>query len=477
MTVGAGAAFNKSWEKSSLSFNGAYTHLGLYNAIFESRDEWIKSPQSYAGELVYRQKFGKALWKTYLAYDGSDLELNQFHINAPNGEFFGLDNKNLYANTSVNIPVFKKSDLLLGGSLGTSKNNFNLDGFLLEADAYGVFGRAELNSKLARNFRLIAGSSIDHERLSNTTENGHSGANNLLWNAYTEAQWTFAPRIGIKGGLRSTYSSMLEKWYLQPRAELAFQLSANQNLSLAYGKFAQMPSSEYWISAEKMGFQSANQVMLNYLFQGEKNILRAEIYHKTYQDLVTYNSQENNFYNGLGNDGKGYANGLDVFWRNDNDLIPALDFWVSYSYLDSERLYQDFPVEAQPAYVSKHNLNWVNKYWINSLRSQLGVTYNFTSGRPYTNPNSNEFLGERMKVYHTVDLGWSYLISQQKILYISVSNVFNFKNEFGHRYSSVPNAQGFFDSEPIVAQNNQFFFVGFFWTISTDKSKNQLDNL
>ena len=43
-------------------------------------------------------------------------------------------------------------------------------------------------------------------------------------------------------------------------------------------------------------------------------------------------------------------------------------------------------------------------------------------------------------------------------------------------YSGI-NGNGTFDRQAVVPSSDRFFFVGFFWTISEDKQKNQLDNL
>ena len=68
-------------------------------------------------------------------------------------------------------------------------------------------------------------------------------------------------------------------------------------------------------------------------------------------------------------------------------------------------------------------------------------------------------------------------MSQQKILFFSISNVFGFKNVFGYDYANTPNNAGVFQREAILPATDRFFFIGFFWTISDDKTKNQLDNL
>ncbi len=150
---------------------------------------------------------------------------------------------------------------------------------------------------------------------------------------------------------------------------------------------------------------------------------------------------------------------------------------MSYSYLDSERKYQNYPTKATPPFANDHNLSVVGKYWIGDWKSQVGFSYQFASGRSYTNPNEVGFLQEQTKAYNSVSLNWAYLLSPQKILYFSVNNVLGTKNINGYQYADAPNANGTFDRRTLRPAADQFFFVGFFWTISEDGKDNQLDNL
>jgi len=217
-------------------------------------------------------------------------------------------------------------------------------------------------------------------------------------------------------------------------------------------------------------------VLLNYQFLDNGKTFRAEAYYKDYSGLVKYNTELPQFDSQYSNNGSGYASGLDLFWR-DNKSIENLDYWVSYSYLDTERDFRNFREQATPNFASKHNLSVVTKYWVNKLRSQVGLSYNYGSGRPYDNPNTADFLAEKTKSFNNLSLNWAYLIDQQKILYLSVNNILSFNNINNYQYANTPNIDGVFDRQAIRPAADSFFFVGFFWTISTDNKSNQLDNL
>ena len=113
-----------------------------------------------------------------------------------------------------------------------------------------------------------------------------------------------------------------------------------------------------------------------------------EVYEKRYEDLVKYS----NIYDPrtFQSNGNGFARGLDVFWR-DNKSIQNLDYWVSYSYLQTERDYQDYPGAFAPPFSSAHNFSVVTKKFIDEIKSQVGLTYSFASTRSYHDPNQNNF--------------------------------------------------------------------------------------
>ena len=157
--------------------------------------------------------------------------------------------------------------------------------------------------------------------------------------------------------------------------------------------------------------------------------------------------------------------------------IKNLEYWVSYSFIDSERDYRNYEYSVTPGYIANHNLSVVTKYWINDLRSQVGLTYSYNSGRPYDNPNETKFMNGLTKSYNNLSVSWAWLMSQQKILYFSISNVTGNNNIFGYEYANTPDMNGVFARQPVTQPADRFFFVGFFWTISDDKKTNQLDNL
>jgi hypothetical protein len=222
--------------------------------------------------------------------------------------------------------------------------------------------------------------------------------------------------------------------------------------------------------------QNTTHYILNYQLNGDGQIFRAEAFYKDYNNLIKYDDEFVDFNTNISNDGYGFAKGLDLFWR-DSKSIKNVDYWLSYSYLDTERDFRNYETAAQPNFANTHNLSVVGKYWIADWKSQVGFSYAYASGRTYTDPNSEGFLNQKTRSYNSLSLNWAYLLSPQKILYFSINNAPGFKNVNGYQYANTPDVNGNFNRRALKPAADQFFFVGFFWTISEDKSSNQLDNL
>ena len=150
---------------------------------------------------------------------------------------------------------------------------------------------------------------------------------------------------------------------------------------------------------------------------------------------------------------------------------------MSYSFLDTQRDYLAFPVSATPSFASKHNFSVVYKHFITKLKSQLGLTYSFGSGRPYYDPNVEKFNGSLTPYYQDVSANVSYLPRNWLIIYASCTNLLGRNNIFGYDFASTPGDNGVYAGRAVRQAAARFAFVGVLITISKNKSVNQLPNL
>tara|TARA_R110002020_G_scaffold107848_5_gene250239 strand:+ start:821 stop:2974 length:2154 start_codon:yes stop_codon:yes gene_type:complete len=480
MSVGGGLGHTEKWEKSSLSVNASYINLAPYIAILPDRNDWQKPFETASGEAVFRQKIGDGLLKVYGAFDTSDFELTQEDINQPEGTRFKLNNQNFYTNASYSEMLNKGWTIFGGGSYTYGKTKVGID----EANIKDTENSAHLKLKLKKRFsnrfklnfgveQFVTDFNEDYDEPNFAAQLGY---NNNISAAFTEADIIFSRKLALKLGFRGEYSELFKEFTVSPRVSFAYKTGKSSQLSLAYGDFFQQPDSEVLKFTNNLEAQHTQHYIMNYQYSANNRIFRAEVYRKQYTNLVTYNDEFPDINTTFKNNGDGFAQGLDLFWR-DNETLKNIDYWVSYSYLDTQRKYKNYPFEATPSFANTHNLSVVGKYWINDWKSQIGFSYQYGSGRTYTDLNKPGFLQNKTRGYNSVSLNWAYLLSQQKILYVSVNNVFAFKNVNGYQYANAPDINGNFARRELLPAADQFFFVGFFWTISDDGKDNQLDNL
>ena len=481
MSVGLALGHTEKWEKSSLSVNGSYINLAPYIAIFPDRNDWDKPFYGGSGEAVFRRKFNSGMLKLYTAFDTGGFALTQEDINFPEGVYTKLNNNNLYFNGSYRGMLTDTWSIFGGMSYTYAKTNVQFINDDIKDTENSFHAKLKLRRRFSSRFKLSFGTEyfatdFNEEYNNPFTHVINYGFNNNIAAAYTEADFIFSKNLALKAGLRLEYSELFKQLTLSPRVSFAYKTGQNSQMSLAYGNFYQNPNSAILKFNQDLVAEQTQHYILNYQLNREGQIFRAEAYYKNYDDLVKYDTEFTSFNSNYNNNGSAYATGLDVFWR-DNKSFTNLDYWLSYSYLDTERDYQNFPQAATPSFANSHNLNVVGKYWIEDWKSQLGITYAFATGRTYTDPNLDGFLNQKTKNFHNVSMNWAYLITQQKILYLSVNNVLGTQNINGYQYANTPDANGVFDRRALKPAADSFFFIGFFWTISENKTDNQLDNL
>ncbi len=481
MTVGTALGNTQIWNKNSISVNASYINIAPYNAIFKDRNDWKKPYESLSGEAVFRRRFDNGILKLYSAFDTTNFELIQENINYADGVHFKLKNNNLYFNGSYQGMLNDNWSVQGGMSFTHSKENINFIDNNIEDTENSIHAKLKFKRRFSSRFKLNFGAEYFatnfNEDFSNETITPISyGYNNNISAAFTEADIFFSKKLALKAGVRAEYSEIFNDFLFAPRVSFAYKTSAKSQVSLAYGDFYQNPQSNILKFSQDLKSQSTAHYILNYQLNSDGQIFRAEAYYKDYKNLVKYDTDFANFDSNYNSDGYGYAKGLDLFWR-DSKSIKNTDYWLSYSYIDTQRNYRNYPMEAQPNFANTHNLSLVGKYFISDWKSQVGFSYAFASGRSYTNPNETGFLNQKTKSYNSLSLNWAYLISQQKILYFSINNVLGFKNINGYQYADAPDLNGNFASRALRPAADQFFFIGFFWTISEDGKDNQLDNL
>jgi hypothetical protein len=481
MTVGLGLGNTQKWNKSSLSSNVTYTNLKPYQLVVPQDLPFRKPFQSVAGESVYRYAFQNGTFKVYGAFDNQSLNLDRLNLDTQNNQNFDLVNNNFYFNSTYSGYFGTGWQIAIGLSYGYSQNKIGIDADQLDNGEHATHFKFKLKNKISERIKISFGADYFTTNFDETFSQNAGAAFKNRYDAniaatFVESDIFLSKKFAIKAGMRASSNQYIKELDISPRISLAYKVSKNGQFAFAYGDFAQAPRQEFLKYSNNFVSEKATHYILNCLYSKSGQTFRAEIYEKDYRDLVKHDTPGAQFNSVFSNNGIGYARGLDLLWR-DNTNIKNLEYWCSYSYIDSKRDFRNFPKAVTPSFVANHTASLVTKYWINDWKSQIGFTHIFSTGRPFNDPITTEFMNGKTKAFNNLSFNWAYLLTAQKIIYFSMTNILATKNVFGYEYANSPDANGVYASRPIIPLADRFFFVGFFWTISKDKKDNQLRNL
>lgn len=479
MSLGGSLSRTRRWERTSLALTADYTNLAPYVALAVPGQGWDQAPQTRGGSLSLRHRTGQAgMLKVYGTVSHQQMAIRQPDANpeyAQTGRPVALLNDNAYLNTSFRSPLRHGWSLNTGLALTHDDNLTRPDQQRLRDLEQSAVARLVLtNDSAATWFNLKLGTEAyaQHYRQqyqpTPEAETRHLGFDEQRAAAFAESDLVPARRLAARAGLRAEYSALLHDYSLAPRLALAYQTGTASQLSAAWGRFYQTPTNDLLRFSTNLKFEQSEHLLLTYQRIANNRTLRAEIYRKTYRDLVTFDPQ--NIYSPATyrNAGRGYAQGLDLFWR-DKTTFKKVDYWVSYGLLDTRRQYRADPVEAVPTFAAAHNLSVVAKYWAPKLHTQFSATYSYGSPRRYNDPTTPHYNQGRTPAFHDLSLNASYLTTlfgQFTIIHVSASNVLGRRNIFGYRYADAPDAGGQLNRVAVTAPVPQMLFVGVFISIN-----------
>jgi len=472
-------------EKTSLAGKVGYFNMKPYYAIVPQNIDWIKAPESVDANLVLRSQIGKTgIIKAYGNFSWSTSELYQYDIDDPSIKTpFQMDNLYGYFNTSYKNIIGKKWSYLVGASYSSSGDNYSYDDVEIGDNTSGGQIKLSFSGDISKKIALNTGIDFfqrDHSfTYLNIEEKEQSapGFTEQILATYVEADIYFTKDFLARAGLRSEYGWLNQTQIIDPRFSLAYKVGKYGNVSLAYGHFQQATNDDLLRIANEVENEKSRHYILNYQYIKEGKTFRIEGYYKQYRNLVKYDPVD--MYNPLSynNSGTGYARGIDIFWRDSYGTIKNADYWISYSFLDTERDYRDYPEMAIPIFASKHNVSITYKQFFPKLRSFLSGTYTFASSRPYHDPNSDGFNTGRTKNYHDLSATIAYMATNNIGLFFMCTNILGVDNVFGYEYGTTINGEGFYNRRVIIPSAKRMILFGVTITLSKNGVMNQLKTL
>ncbi len=472
LNVGGGGTY--SVGKESISANIDYTNLDFYNSVIPDRLDWKKNYSKISGELQYKKEIGgSGLFKIYTGYDNTSFIQNiSDKLNDSPSRSFDLQQNNYYVNSTYTTKTKSGFNLFFGSAFSKVDNDYGnarIQGDFYEEDQQELHLKAKVKKSISSAYKINTGIETYLKQYGNRYTDTLSiirqnrNVNQNIYAAFLDNQIKLTRGLYANAAGRIEYSSYNKEFTFSPRVSLNY-INGNFQLSGVFGKYYQTPEMQILaFNQNNLKQESASHYILGSSYNFNDRLLRLELYHKNYNNLSLI---ENDIYTSKG---FGKSTGFDIYFA-DNQTFKKLEYTFSFSYNDSKRLYKDYPVEATPLFSTDVNTSLNIKYLISPIKTYLGISNTFASGRPYRNPNQPGFVNSKTKSFHSLDMNLSFLLSKKIILFTSLTNVLGRENIFGYNYSDVPDSSGFYKNNPINVSRDRFFFIGLFISLKNNSA-------
>ncbi|WP_313027624.1 carboxypeptidase-like regulatory domain-containing protein [Soonwooa sp.] len=488
----AGANYQKLNEAKTASWgvSANYSNLGLVNGVFNANTDFSKSPNGFGSDANFRIKTKKGGFiKYYGNFQTGSMGVNNLSLE-PNIDRSEVDLESNYTFQTLSYKEkFGKYKVNLSASYSFNQNNLDFTNVEngIASDTFAIYTKGNYVNAKSVVERKISKISVFRTGLefNNSIEDSQFGSykkhvTDLISSGFAETNLAVNRNFSLSLGARAEHSSYLDRWNLAPRVSMAYKISDTWVSSLAYGIYYQNPESKFINSNARLGFQKAD----HYIFQLQHNTdgrsLRLEAFYKDYSYLIkTVGSTS--FQTAIDNSGNGFAKGMEIFWR-DRKSIKGIDYWLTYSYLDTERNFMNFPTSLTPTFAAKHTLSAVAKKFVLNWKTGFNLSYTYASGRPYYDLtqdfNSSIRHQGYLKDYNALNFSVNYVPSigrtdnkANTVIVLGINNILGTKNVFGYNYS-----QDGMRRSPVLPAYDTFVFIGAFISFGVDKTDDAINN-
>jgi vitamin B12 transporter len=507
--LGGGIQHLSKDKQSSWGVSVNYTNLWLaFNAIKQKQD-FFQVPLAKQGDANFRIKTKNGGFVKYYGY----ISTNKTGFRSPDidsnvlKDAFSINNINTYQNISWKDRIGNGWKVNTGVSFSTNKDDivnevqeagnekFNGNNPLLNYKNFNLLNQAKYaQARLVLEKKLFGLNAIrfgtdyfySNEKTTYTLYDGTKftqQVNDHLLAAFAETDIYVTNNLAAKIGSRVEHSALINKWNVAPRISLAYKTGASSQASFAYGIFYQNPERKYLPGLAGLDYSRATHYIFQYSKQTKDYTLRTELFYKKYNNLYKTDSSFGGREIAANNNGYGDAKGIEFFWR-DKKTIKNVDYWVSYSYLNTKRDFLNYPTAIQPSFAATHTAAFVFKRFFLPIKTQFNLSYNFATGRPYyriAKDATNKYVitdaGKTIN-YNSMSFSVNWLpdIGNKStktfaVWVLGVSNVLGQNIIYNYNYNYNGSRK-----EAVTPPSKRFVFIGCFLSFGIDRTQDAINN-
>lgn len=509
--LGGGIQHLAKNKKSSWGVSYNYANLWLAFKFNKYKQDFYTIPVYHQGDANFRIRTKSGGIIKYYGYISS----NKTGFRSPDidstvlKDAFAIQNFNTYQNINWRENIGTGWKLTTGISYSTNKDDIDNElqdannqkqvitspsfyafkNFKLKNNAQYAQARFVLDKKLngLNVIRFGADYFYSDEKSTYTLFNGTQYDETVTDNLaaiFTEADIYITNNLAAKIGSRVEHSQVVDKWNIAPRVSVAYKFKDNSQASFAYGLFYQNPERKYLPAVAGIDYSRAAHYILQYQKMTNERTFRVEAFYKKYTNLYKTSVSPTGQELAANNNGFGYAQGVEFFFR-DKKTFKDVDYWISYSYLDTKRDYLNYPSSIMPTFAANHTAAVVVKKFFTKIKTGFNLSYNFATGRPYyyfayDNLQNKYVIGDAGKTinYNSMSFSVNYLpnLGKEKkktfiVWVLGVNNVLGQKQVFNYNYTNDGSRK-----EAVTPPSKRFIFLGCFLSFGVDRTQDAINN-
>lgn len=509
--IGGGIQNLAKNKKSSWGVSYNYANLWLGFAINKQKQDFFQIPVYHQGDANFRIKTKNGGFIKYYGY----ISANKTGFRNPDIDSlslknaFSIENFNTYQNINWRENFGTGWKITTGISYSTNKDDINNElqdannqkqlitnpsfyafkNFKLKNQAQYAQARAVLDKKLngLNVIRFGADYFYSKERSTYTLYNGTQFTETVkdnLVSVFAEGDVFITNSLAAKIGTRVEHSEVVNKWNIAPRLSIAYKFKDDSQASFAYGLFYQNPERKYLPAVASLDYSRAAHYILQYQKLTNSRTFRVEAFYKKYTDLYKTATSPTGREVAGNNNGFGHATGLEFFFR-DKKTFKNVDYWISYSYLDTKRDFLNYPKAITPSFAANHTAALVVKKFVTKWKTGFNLSYNFATGRPYyyfayDNVQNKYVIGDAGKTinYNSMSFSINYLPNLGKkdpkvfaVWVLGINNVLGQNQVFNYNYNNDGSRK-----EAVTPPSKRFIFIGCFLSFGIDRTQDAINN-
>ena len=370
-------SFFNGTDKLDNSFSSDIPSFGQFNANFSMNSVDLTSYGNIGTSLKWSRRWNSKL------YGNTILSYSNYYNKRDRSSERNLINPGNESSTSMS-GIFENNDLKDYSLKSdyqlemTSFSQFQFGTFATSYDIKYSYALSDTATILDRDGRAILGGAYLQNRIK------------LL-----------KDRLQVLPGIRLNYFESTDKFYIEPRASVTFNITDRLILKGSTGKYYQFAnrvmredimsgSKEFWILSDgnSVPVSSSVHFIAGFSYEAENYTFSAEGYYKKINNLTEYSLRINaspirmdyneNFFNGYG-----YSQGLEFLVQKNSGNLNG---WISYTLGEAKNQFNEYSDDYFPA-----NQNVTHEFKIVGLykyrRWDFSANWIYATGRPYTAPS------------------------------------------------------------------------------------------